>query len=223
MRCMVCTDWKKRTHYLNESPAVAWLRCTDLLYKRGEIVCQRSNQQPLFTNSPIGFTLLPSSPHSKTADQMASVDSNLPTDGSEGQMTSPPNLVSEVCPRSQVTPHSNHLSSQRTKSNDTGPISISPTRSDLNFVLQHSHILFLLWRPDNCIQSLRKVLSDYLIEAAAPPPVWKQAGRRNARSMDGVDLSSHHPEIYTHEGAEEEIGPPSRCSIPLLGFVGDRL
>ena len=47
---------------------------------------------------------------------------------------------------------------------------------------------------DDCIRFLRKVLSDYLIEATAPPPVWKNTRGEECEICErsGVKLTYHH-------------------------------
>ena len=47
---------------------------------------------------------------------------------------------------------------------------------------------------DDCTKFLRKVLSDYLIEATAPPPVWKQTRTKECEICERswVRLTYHH-------------------------------
>lgn len=129
--------------------------------------------------------------------------SNLPTDGSESSddplddFTS--YLASEVWPS---LPKSLRDASHGTLSSDEGlremrsdPFSIPldaipiPT-SFFDTLVSYS----LFGDADDCIRFLRKVLSDYLIEATAPPPVWKQTRTEECEICERswVKLTYHH-------------------------------
>ena len=129
--------------------------------------------------------------------------SNLPTDGSEGSDDPLDDfasyLASEVWPSLPIPLHGASyeiLSSDKVLKEmaldpfciplDTIPI---PT-SFFDTLTSYS----LFEDTDDCTGFLRKVLSDYLSEATAPPPVWKQTRTEECEICERswVRLTYHH-------------------------------
>lgn len=129
--------------------------------------------------------------------------SNLPTDGSEGSddplddFTS--YLASEVWPS---LPNSLHEASYESLSSDDAlkemtsdpfsiPLDAIPIPTSF-FDTLTSYSLF--GDAEDCFRFLRKVLSDYLTEATAPPPVWKQTRTEECEICERgwVRLTYHH-------------------------------
>ena len=129
--------------------------------------------------------------------------SNLSTDGSEGSddplddFTS--YLASEVWPSLPTFLHDASYeslsSSNALKEMESDPFSIPldavpiPT-SFFDTLTSYS----LFGDVEDCTRFLRKVLSDYLAEATAPPPVWKQTRTEECEICERgwVRLTYHH-------------------------------
>lgn len=129
--------------------------------------------------------------------------SNLSVDGSEGSdeplddFTS--YLASEVWP-SLPTPlrdasyeslSSNNALKEMTSDPFSLPLDVTPIPASF-FDTLTSYSLFD--DADDCTRFLRKVLSDYLKEATAPPPVWKQTRTEECEICERswVRLTYHH-------------------------------
>ena len=129
--------------------------------------------------------------------------SNLPTDGSEGSDDALTDftsyLASEVWPSLPIPLH--HASHESLSSND----GLKEMASDPSFIpldtipiptsffdTLTSYSLFE--DADGCTRFLRKVISDYLTEATAPPPVWKQTRTEECEICERswVRLTYHH-------------------------------
>jgi hypothetical protein len=129
--------------------------------------------------------------------------SNLPADGSEcsddplADFTS--YLASEVWPSLPISLHdasheslsSDNALKQMSSDPSTIPLDTIPIPTSF-FDTLTSYSLF--GDSDDCTRFLRKVLSDYLTEATAPPPVWKQTRTEECEICDRswVRLTYHH-------------------------------
>jgi len=129
--------------------------------------------------------------------------SNLPTDGSEGSddplddFTS--YLASEVWPSLPVFLHnasyeslsSNNVLKEMASDPSSIPLDTIPIPTSF-FDTLTSYSLFR--DTDDCIRFLRKVLSDYLMEVAAPPPIWKKTRTEECEICERgwVRLTYHH-------------------------------
>lgn len=129
--------------------------------------------------------------------------SDLPTDGSEGSddplddFTS--YLASEIWPS---LPKSLRDASHECLSSDSAlremasdPFSLPLDTIPIPTSFVDTLVAYTLFEDaDDCIRFLRKVLSDYLIEATAPPPVWKQTRREECEICERswVKLTYHH-------------------------------
>ena len=129
--------------------------------------------------------------------------SSLPAEGSEGSddplddFTS--YLASEVWPSLPISLHDasyDALSSDNTlkeMSSDPSSIPLDATPIPTSFFdTLTSYSLF--GDADDCTRFLHKVLSDYLTEATAPPPVWKQTRTEECEICERsrVKLTYHH-------------------------------
>jgi len=128
---------------------------------------------------------------------------NLPTDGSEGSddplddFTS--YLASEVWPSLPKYLHdasyesisSNNQLREMTSDPSSIPLDTIPIPTSF-FDTLTSYSLF--GDADDCLRFLRKALSDYLTEATAPPPVWKQTRTEECEICERswVRLTYHH-------------------------------
>ena len=129
--------------------------------------------------------------------------SDLPTEGSEGSddplddFTS--YLASEVWP---ALPNSLRTASHESLSSDAAlkemasdpfsiPLDAIPIPTSF-FDTLTSYSLF--GDADDCVRFLRKVLSDYLVEATAPPPTWKQTRTEECEICERgwARLTYHH-------------------------------
>ena len=129
--------------------------------------------------------------------------SNLLTDGSEGSddplddFTS--YLASEVWPSLPISLHdasyeslsSDNVLKGMASDPSSIPLDAIPIPTSF-FDTLTSYSLF--GDADDCTRFLRKVLSDYLTEATAPPPVWKQTRTKECEICERswVRLTYHH-------------------------------